>query len=636
MSVRSEILKRLTATPNLAAETALEAALRQATGREQVQLVDVVLERNRRAGWVALIRVFHRLDPALQEKILSRPRDLFGPLSETMHESEGPARENVIAIVQRCTDVRLVFLLAEALMDPRSDVRALAGNSLLEAERRHWNAGHSGDPFQIPQPEDSEQLRKAVELGLNHFKTHRQTSALLAALIHERRQDAVLWTLFQDPYDERTRAATIILRAPAEPALAAAVFLGLGSCLKSAAMAGLGSVESLPLAAALAAESYRLIDPVLREPAQGVTHLKLLPALRKELPWNIQTWPGWLRLVESVGLQPAERLTWLTRFVDSAPPGPDSRAWKICAARALAETLLPDAALPLANLANDPDECVARCATRFLLNRRRPDWRERAVQVLTASRHPSVRRLLSLQRALRDPTPAGTTGRTPASKGFDKAWNDYQQMPPVIQHATARTVAMDPALAEQLRGKLQGTPLEVAQGLKMISALPNLGPYRHPIIALCGHADPRVAAIAVALIGRLEDPKLKDLLEAAAHHADARVRANAVESMEQLHIADRSQQVLAMLNSRHNRERANAIKAFGQFNFATARECLERMLSDSNPLHRMSALWVVGQLKIIETLRQVSIIARRDPSPRVRKRAAEMLETLSGTVAAHS
>jgi HEAT repeat protein len=205
----------------------------------------------------------------------------------------------------------------------------------------------------------------------------------------------------------------------------------------------------------------------------------------------------------------------------------------------------------------------------------------------------------------------------------------------VVQHTTARAVATDPAFAEQLRVKLQGSMHDIAQGLKMISALPNPAAFRSQIIALCGHADPRIAAMAVKLVARLEDPRLKELLEAAAHHPDARVRANAIESMEELHIADRSQQVLNMLNSRHNRERANAIKALGQFNFATARECLERMLSDANPLHRMSALWVVEQLNLMEVMRQMSVIARRDPNLRVRKRAMDMLETLSGTVAAH-
>jgi hypothetical protein len=632
MSIRADILKTLVASPNAAAERAVEAALQVSTGAEQAELADVLLERNRRAGWVALIRAFDKLDPFTQEKLLTRPRDLFGPLAETLHDAQGLARENVIAIVQRCTDVRLVYLLAEALMDSRPEVRTIAGNSLLEAVRRHWKAAHAGPDALPPAPEDYEQLRKAVDIALRHYKTHRQNSALLAALIHERRQDADIWLLFQDPYDDRTRAATILMRAPGEPALAVAVLLALGSSLKPAAIAGLAGVESPLLASAIAAESYRLLDPALREPAQGVTHLKMLPALRKELPWNLSNWLSWLRLIEGVGLQPAERLTWLTRLVQSAPRGPESCAWKICAARAIAETGLADAASPLATLAADPDARVARCAGRLLLHRRHADWRERAAAILPMSPHASVRRLLENTRIVRN-DPPGAPARTPAARGFERAWTNYQNMPPAVQHATARTLATDPALDEQLRIKFLGNVEEVAQALRMISALVNLAPYRNQIISLCGHFDPRIAAIAVRLVGRLEDPQLKDLLEAAAHHVDARVRASAVESMEELHIADRSQQVLAMLNSRHSRERANAVKALGRFNFATARECLERMLTDPNPLHRMSALWVVERLNIVETMRRVSGMARRDPNLRVRKRAGEMLETLSGAFA---
>jgi len=272
------------------------------------------------------------------------------------------------------------------------------------------------------------------------------------------------------------------------------------------------------------------------------------------------------------------------------------------------------------------------------LNRRHPEWRERAAEILVRSPHASVRRLLAFSRALRDSAPvAGSSSATaaPAVRAFDKTWDDYLRLPPAVQRTTVRTMAMDPALAEQLRAKFQGSPTEVAQALRMVSALPNLAPYRAQIIALCGHKDVRIAAMAVRLVGRLEDPKFRELLEAATHHTDARVRANAIEAMDDLHIAARSQQMLAMLNSRHNRERANAIKALGQFDFGTARECLERMLNDPNPLHRMSALWVVSQLHFLETLRQVSTMARRDPNAHVRKRAGEMLETLSGTLAAH-
>ncbi len=633
MSVRADILKTLANSRNVAAERALEAALREATGAEQAELADVLMERNRRGGWVALIRNFHKLDGAIQEKMLGRPRDLFGPLAETMHDSRGPARENVIAIVRRCADARLVYLLAEALLDARPEVRALAGHSLLDAVRRHWQALHTGDSAPSPMPEESEQLRKAVELGLRQFKTHRQNSALLAALIHERQQESWLWPLFADTYDERTRAATIVLRAPSEPALAAAVLLGLGSCLKPAAMAGLGTAEAPALAGALAAESYRLLDPVLREAAQGVGHLKMLPALRKEPLWDLDNWLGWLRLIESVGLQPLERLTWLTRLVRSAPAGPAACAWKICAARALAETGLPEAAGPLGDLARDADERVARCAGRFLLSRRLAEWRERAAQILPASPHASVRRLPGASRPLRDPEASGAPARPP--RGGDRTWNDGPK-PPLFEPTALRAGAPDPALADLMHAPIQGTSQDVAQALKLIAAQPNPAPQRNQIIAWCGHADARIAALAVRQAGRLEDPRLRELLEAAAHHADARVRANAVEAMEQLRLADRSPQVRAMLDSRHNRERANAIKALAQSNYATAREHLERMLTDANPLHRMSALWVVAQLRTTEIMRQVRGMAHNDPNLRVRKRAEEMLETVGGMVAAPS
>ncbi len=629
MSARAALLKKLIDSPNSAVERAIEVALLQSVPVEQKELAAVIMERNRRPGWAALIRTYHRLDDSIREKIFTRPRDLFGPLTDTMKDSEGPTRENVIHIVQRCADVSLVHLLVEALMDSRAEVRTMAANSLLEVVRRSWNKKHAEtEQEKIGDPHEFHQLGLAVTTALRHYKTHRQAPALMASLIHERQQDAELWLLFQDPYDDRTRAANIILRAPSEPALAASLLLALASSLKPAAMAGLAAVESAPIARALAAESFRLIDPLLHEPAQGINHLKLFPALRKEPPWNTATWSSWLRLIEHVGLQPQERLSWLTKMLEAAPAGPEGSAWKIFVTRAIAETNLPDAAIPVAALVRDPDERVARIAARSLLNGRRPDWRERAALILPTSPHLSVRRLSALSRSLREPESAAPT---PAKKGFEKAWKDYQKMPPAVRHATARNMTTDPALADQLKIKFDGPPQDVAQALKMISSLPNLTPYRKELIKLCGHADPRIAAMAIRLIGRLEDPKLKELLEAALHHADGRVRANAVESMEELHIADRSQQVMAMLNSRHNRERANAIKALGQFNFATARECLERMLTDSNPLHRMSALWVVGQLNLMETLRQVSIIARRDPNLRVRRKAAEMLENLSGT-----
>jgi HEAT repeat protein len=634
MAVQARLLEQLIQTRNNAAEQAIAIALANCSPEEQGQLVDVLLKRNRRAGWVALIRHFDRLDDANRGKLVARPRDLFGPLAESMQDSAGSARENVIKIVQHCSDPRLVYLLAEALMDNRHEVRELAGKSLLETVRRYCDRSESPGGGGQDWPADAaEQIRRAVDLALGRFRTHRQTAALHAALIYERQLDSSTWSLFHDTYDELTRAATITFRALPEPALAHSLLLALGTPLKPAAMAGLAGLESAKLALPVVAESFRLVDPVLRDAAQSVSHLKMIAALRKEMPWNGPAWPAWLRLIENVGIQPVERFAWLARMFEKIPATPETVAWRMTVIRALADTMLPEAGGVIAAAVHDADERVARYAARFLLTRRVSDWRDLAAANLPSSPHLSVRRL-----STRPAEASGGARATPARdmpaapRGFDKAWHEYQNMPPAVQLNTARSVANDPAFAEQLRLKLQpiGTPQDITQGLKMLMALPSLLAYRSQIIALCGHRDARIAALAIRLIGRLEDPRLRDLLEAATRHADARVRANAVESMEDLQIAGQSQQVLAMLNSRHNRERANAIKAIGQFNFATARECLGKMLNDSNPLHRLSALWVVNQLEFINVMRQVGVMARKDPNMRVRKRAAEMLTTLSG------
>ena len=587
---------------------------------EQKELARVLLERNRRAGWVALIRVFDRLDPEIQELVVSRPRDLFGPLSETMHDSDPPARENVIAIVRRCADGKLVYLLAEALMDARVDVREMAGNSLLEAVRKHREA--SCESWES-EADNSEQLRRAIEFSWRQYKTHRQQAAIVAGLIFERQQDAAAWAFVQDPYDDLTRAATLILRSPAEPALAAATLLALGSPLRSAAMAGLTTTEPGPVGDKLVAESYRLLDPTLREGAKQVGHIKLFTAQRKGLPWTAETWPAWLRLIDAVGMQPVHRLALLTQMVEGIPIDIEEGGvvWKLSVLKALVETDMPDAGRAIAALVGDADERVARYAARALLLRRGSEWQALAALVIPKSMHAAVRKMaIGLRQGV------GT---------FEKVWGSYAKLPPAMQHSSTRTgAAAEPRFGDKLRDKLASDqPLELAQGLKMLSALPELGAYRESIIGLCGHPDARIAAIAVRLIGRLEDPKLKDLLDAAAKHNDPRVRANAVESMAALHIADKSQQVLTMLNSRHNRERANAIKAMSEYDYSTARECLARMLADPNPMHRISALWVVSQLQILGIVRQVSSIARKDPNLRVRRRATEMLETMTSNVA---
>ena len=522
MSARKSILSTLAASANHAAERVIALALPDALPHEQEQLADILLERNRRPGWVALIRSFHRLSDPVQTKVTSRPRDLFGPLAECSHEPEGPTRQNVIAIVRRVADGKLVYLLAEALMDARPEVRDLAGKSLLDTIRNHL-ASHHLDP--ADETAVDHQILRALDFTIRQYKTHRQQPALLAALLYERQTTGKIWNFFLDTYEEITRAATAILRAPSDPGLGNALFLALASPLRPSAMAG-HTAAGGPRGECLDHNSIRLLDTLLPDYARTIQNLKCVSAVRKDVSWNLANWPAWLRLVELLGLDATKRLPIYARMLETMPPAApaDTVVWKIELLRALFEIPQADSAKLICSLTADPDERVARCASRYLAHKRRPEWRNLAAAALSKSPHLSLRRMaVGLQ-------PANVTR---ADSGFEKTWTEYPKLPPVVQHTVTRAADdKDPKFAELLRAKLASPiPHEIGQGLKMVSALADLNPFRGQIITLCGNADARIVAIAVRLVGRLEDPRLKDLLEAAAHHDDPRVRANAVESM---------------------------------------------------------------------------------------------------------
>lgn len=635
MAVRDKLLQRLESTANLAAEEAIAQALTQATPQEQRPLVELIMRRNRRPGWITLIRNFDALPHDLQQLLLSNPRDLFGPLSDSLNDNESQARANVIEIVRKAADFRLIFLLTETLTDARTEVRGLAAEAILEAIRRYdahraeirqavllEQSSPAGTPLPVSTAEiaDPAHLRKAVDSALRQFKTHKNVNVVQAALVFERQlENSPLWTLFNDSYDDATRQANQLLRQVSDPNLIPATLLALGTPLKAAAVAGLTACDNPAAITALAQESYRLVDPILGAAAKGIGHPRCLPVHPLAKPWTNDTWFAFLRLIETLGLEPVQKLPWLIRLGESVPPAPLNRPAKLLLLRAYHNCPSPETTQAILPLTGDTDPVVARSAARYILQRRAnlasaADWKH-YVATLMQSPHESVRKLISQ---------AMNPGQ------FERLWHEYLRLPPAVQVFSTRSISeTDAQFDDLLRSRLSSTfPVDLAQGLKMLTTLPNLKPFREQIIGLCGHEDPRISSTAVRLVGRLEDPKLKTLLEAATHHQDPRVRANAIESMDRLQVADKSSQVLALLNSRFNRERANAIHAICKFDFVTARECLLKMLQDPSPHHRISALWVVAQLDFIQIARQVAALARRDTNLHVRKRAEELLSHL--------
>lgn len=609
MSTRSDILARLTRSKNKAADTALALALHHAAPHELDQLVSVIVARNQRPGWTAIIRNFDKLTPSAREKIVAHPRDLFGPMSEAIGDESGNGRQNVINIVRSSADTTLVSLVTDALTDTRPDIRQAAGETLVQAAHHHVNDGAIEDLRDQYPP-----LRLAIDKGLRNFRNHRQPAVIAAALILERQVESPLWLHFNDNHSEATRVGSNLLRSIEDPALVPAAFIALATPLKVAALTGLATISEGPAATRFVAESFRLMDPIVRRETTGTSHFKLFTETASDTNWIFASPLNWLRLVEHLTLLPQQRLALLRRFLALADDSITANI-KLTAIRILVTIDLPDVLPVLLGLLHDHDERVARSSARYLMRRPPSEWRMFAGHMMR-SPHVSVKKLVAASTA--------TPGK------FDSLWNSFDKLPPAIQTNAARTMALNQSsFNDNLKAHLAGPAAEVATGIKMLLSLPSLRPYKDDIITLCHHSDPKIVSLAVQLIGRLEDPSLKDLLEAAAKHDDPRVRANAVEAMDALHVADQSKQVLGMLTSPYNRERANAIKAISTFDFTTAKDCLQKMLSDPSPLHRLSALWVFSHLGVAELVKTLALTARKDTNARVRRRAEQLIAEMT-------
>lgn len=138
----------------------------------------------------------------------------------------------------------------------------------------------------------------------------------------------------------------------------------------------------------------------------------------------------------------------------------------------------------------------------------------------------------------------------------------------------------------------------------------------------------RVAASAVAALGRARTASARDALRACLASADARVRANTIEALDR--IGDGAGAASRVIGddpqcAQPPRVRANAARALARCVEPKLRtlglEILDSMLEDERPEHRVSGLWLAGRLGRVESAHRVAELAARDEARIVREHA---------------
>lgn len=135
-------------------------------------------------------------------------------------------------------------------------------------------------------------------------------------------------------------------------------------------------------------------------------------------------------------------------------------------------------------------------------------------------------------------------------------------------------------------------------------------------------SDTRIQSAALAAAAESAAQGVADLLEEALGSWDARVRANAVEAFDRR--GAEPQVFLRFTADEHPRVRANAALALIERNRAEGPETLQKMLL-GNEAERTSALWAFSKARPEGFARTAALMAERDPSERVRRKAGELL-----------
>lgn len=618
-----DILELLLPIPDESVDRALAASIPTASPQDVPRIVEALLTRGRAGGQtgdkhtqntggggtsseglVSLILQFHTLPEPVQARIIAVATDLFHALREAISRPSSRGAANSIQIITQARAAKLAYLLSDQLTHGAPEVRPAAAKGLLElAEHAPTN-----------QPEVMAAILTAVREGVMSFKSHGQTTVLLALAALAPRDMAAAVSVIEDRNHPTLEPMKRLLTVELPPEVRRGLIAW--STVRHLSPAAVSGIEK-------SCDAGHLNDVLAG--AHLLTHGQAVVALRKivdperALP-SPQTlaamsndrrrWlPAW---INALPFDSARKMDRLGNLHDSPDPATRLAAVRQMIASAWEGTRGTEEVIAL--FSADPEPAIARIALRHLVARRWPGLTKLLLQLVN-SPHEDLRRL---------------AGAHLAPLGFARLWDGWPRLNYAQQLAGgAALIKLDPGFHRLLGEKLLAP--QRASRLRAIAIIQTLNQgefFSDALVALADDGDEVVASAAVKALGFIDKPEVIEALNKALHHGDARVRANAVESLHQLGRQHHEDRLAEMAKDEVNRPRANAIGALMNMRTTEALSSLAKMLADPRPAQRASALWLVDQMGLIEVARHVADLAVADPDYEIKTRAAGVIQRL--------
>jgi multisubunit Na+/H+ antiporter MnhG subunit len=617
MSLRPKTLAILQATPGLAADDALGAALRAAEPELIPLIVETIFARNSAAGLAHLPDVFHELNAAMQATIISRSADLFGALRSAMRSSEVQTRLNVLHIVHRCGNPRLAYIASAAVHDGSTQIRAEAAMTLRELTQNHCTRHDetlaclrqtSDEGVEVQRGivktlrllrEERQFLVDALREALAGFESHHRPEVLEAAMLVCEELEG---SLFQEGTLRRgklTHAMMEVLSDSMAPSLAKFVYIALAHPdLRRRIVTVLGLHRGADLFVEMIRDHWLARDPAIRKNLAAIRNIGWLtngiePAFT--LPEDVApSAPAWIM---ALGLPPDQKVSLIAGFliIDNLPAN-RAAVWALTRINTASSTRA------LQSVIDHEDAGLRKTAEREIAYRTRRE--SKIVRRVVADRPPEWTLLLD---------------QAGISEDFGELWHEFESVHPLhAQSGGPHALKYIAGMATQIQLKLiSNNPADRLRALRMVVALGLLERFGREVFNLANDSSAEVRAAAMTALGHIGDATSRRILERAVLQDVPAVQTTAIEALDKIVSPKRVELLTPKLAVDDAQVRAAAVRSMLRMHQPLAAQALVAMLKDDRPDHRCSALWIVDQLKLVALAQRVVEMVESDEDPRI-------------------
>jgi len=594
----------------------LLAGLEEGDADIQLAAARAILKSDRRGVVPKLIESFDKLSPKVGDALVRHLDNFIYPLREILDQGEVQARANTVEIIIRANQVKLAYLLVQALSDVDEKIasRALDGlKQLTEHYHRQAEQARSG-AIELSRTEIENKKFALLDpmLSLLGNLTRRQPDELLLlAMGLDVRTNDMLFAILNSKQDPRAEKLNRLLLQSSAPQIISFVL----DCLRDRRVSTLAATviekrRDLPFARGLLANDRFFTDYRVREKLELVEELSFLrskkdPNLpREDVFANAVSALRGMHFLVLSGV-PAEDKTALLRAVGGSAAS--------LFVRGIAENVLT--AMQKGRHKREVSLALVHLENVMGIGPGIPETARRAPM-------PAALEMPELELPWAHPE----TQSLPAD-AFTQFFNTFDALDDATKLlAVAMLKQLDPTYLEHIQqelASLEGT--RRLRAVKIVVMFHREQDVQETLVRLTSDRDRRVRATVVKTLGLLEDQVAIRALLQAVTDADRRVVANSVEALESTGREEMLGLVRIFAAHPNNRIRANAIKALWSMGDTRAASLLDAMLRSDDEMMRLSATWLLGEIDLVDRIDILLKLSKTDASERVRQKALMIL-----------